>query len=335
MNKKRYSLFCLLVIIILITSLLIIKVDTNKPKEYLNIVSTVYNENNPESEVSMVLYSYSISDDSMKKLIEVPIKATYPIAITDYKNEKVYYSNSEEVYEPDNLYEYDLKTDTIKQLTFGKFLFNDLLILDDKLYANVARRGANVTQPAIFDKKTNEFTYLNKNDDDTWCFSLSYNYSLDKLISLTTSDSEMRSEKVRFETHIRPKTIYSMNLDFKNYEPIYFTDKYEVCLTRQIDDDRILITFDEMMGSEKPRKLKMLYLDSGKEEILDIDGLSEIKSFYPRDNGEGVFILGRSPKLKYELFYYDFKTKGLKNIFENYDLPENHMGFVDFVYTIQ
>ena len=77
------------------------------------------------------------------------------------------------------------------------------------MYVNVARQGATVTQPAIFDKKTNEFYYLNENDDDTWCFSLSYNYTLDKLISLTTSDSEMRTEKVTRETRIRPKTIYS------------------------------------------------------------------------------------------------------------------------------
>lgn len=335
--KKKIYILIIFIILLTFFGIYFFSIYTRyeEPKEYLNIVTISYDENNPNSQVTMVLYDFSISDNKIGKLAEIPIKSTYPVAITDYRNNKIYYSNSNNIYEADNLYEYDLKNKNIKQLTFGKFLFNDLLILNDKLYANVAREGATVTQPAIFDEKTSKFNYLNKNDDDTWCFSLSYNYSLKKLISLTTSDSEMRSEKVTFETHIRPKTIYSMDLNFKNYEALYFTDKYEIRLTRQIDNNRILLTFDKMMGSEEPRKLKMIYLDSGKEEILDIDGLLEIKSFYPKNNGEGIFILGRTTELKYGLFYYEFSSKNLENIFEDYQFPENHKSIVDFVYTIQ
>lgn len=61
---------------------------------------------------------------------------------------------------------------TSTQLAYGKYEFDDLL----KLYANAARPYgpyANAVQPAVFDKETNTFTYLNPDDDDTLFCSFS------------------------------------------------------------------------------------------------------------------------------------------------------------------
>lgn len=305
-------------------------------KEHLHITATAYNNGENDADgISLVLYHYSIPDKKISELLRIPVDPGYPVAFADLPNDKVYFSDSASGDEVDNLYEYNLKTKEKKQLTFGKFLFNDLFVIDNKVITNVAPQFATVTQPAIFDQTTKEFTYLNPNDDDTWCFSLSYNYATKKLLSLTASDSEMRTPKVTEVTHIRPKTLYLMDSDFGNYQPIYHTDEFEIRLTRQLDANRILMTYDPFMGSPKPRTLKMLYIDSQKVEDFDIPGIKEVKSFYPRANAEGVFILGRDTNNQYGLFYYDMVTKNLSNVFENYPLPKDQYSLVDFVYSME
>jgi len=62
--------------------------------------------------------------------------------------------------------------------------------------------------------------------------------------------------------------------------------------------------------------------------------IKEVKSFYPRDNAEGIFILGRDLNNTYGLFYYDLVTKQVSNLFEKYPLPKNHRSLVDFVYSM-
>lgn len=338
--KKKMIVYGSLMFVILLSFITMNNtLEVNKKsilKEYLHITATAYtNGENDNDGVSLVLYRYSIGENKIAELFKIPIDAGYPVAFADIPNDKAYFSNSISGDESDNLYEYNLKTTDTKQLTSGKFLFNDMFIVDDKMFVNVAPQYATVTQPAMFDRKTNQFTYLNPNDDDTWCQSLSYNYSTNKLLSLTTSDSVMRSYNVVAVTHIRPKTLYLMDLDFGNYEPIYHTDQFEVRLTRQLDANRILMTTDPQMGSSEPRTLKMLNLD--RKEIIDFDvpGIKEVKSFYPRDNAEGIFILGRDYNNKYGFFYYDMVKKNVTNVFENYTFPKDHRSIVDFVYSME
>ncbi|MGF9821037.1 hypothetical protein [Brevibacillus agri] len=339
MKKRMITLGSIIVVIIL--AIIAINQHTlegnakRELKEYLHITATVYNNGKNDADgVSLVLYLYSIQDQKMSEILRVPVDPGYPVAFADLRNNKVYFSDSVTGDEVDNLYEYNLKTKERKQLTFGKFLFNDLFIVDNKMITNVAPQFVTVTQPAIFDRTTREFTYLNPDDDDTWCFSLSYNYTTKKLLSLTASDSEMRTRKVTEVTHIRPKTLYLMDLDFGHYQPIYHTDQFEIRLTRQLDRNRILMTYDPFMGSSKPRTLKILYIDSQKVEDFDVPGIKEVKTFYPRDNTEGLFVLGRDANNQYGLFYYDMATKNLSNVFENCPLPKDHHSLVDFVYSM-
>ncbi|MGG1659233.1 hypothetical protein [Brevibacillus sp. NRS-1366] len=335
--KKKWITLGSLVFAILI-SFFAIKHEINTKrelKEYLHITATAYNNGENDNDgVSLVLFRYSIADNKMAELFKIPIDAGYPVAFADIRNNKAYFSNSISGDESDNLYEYDLQTSASKQLTSGKFLFNDMFIVDDKMFVNVAPQYATVTQPAIFDLKTKQFTYLNPNDDDTWYQSLSYNYSTKKLLSLTTSDSVMRSYNVVAVTHIRPKTLYLMDVNLGNYEPIYHTDQFEIRLTRQLDANRILMTTDPHMGSSEPRTLKMLNIDSKEVIDFDVPGIKEVKSFYPRDHAEGLFILGMDYNNQYGLFYYDMVKKNVSNVFENDKLPKDHRSIVDFVYSI-
>lgn len=333
-NKLLLSIFAIFCLIFIL--FLFIGKESKKTKEYLNILTTVYNNGvNDDNGISMVLYLYDIYDKKTSKLAEIPINAYYPVGIYDVNNKKIYYSNSFKLGEADNLFEYDLNTKEIKQLTFGKFLFNDIFIYNEKLYLNVARQYSTVTQPAIMDLKTREITYLDPNDDDTWCFSLSYNYNTNKMLSLATSDSIMRSYRVVAETHIRPKTLYMMDLDFGNYTPVFSTEDYEIALTRQLDDNRVLMTYDPQMAVPEPRKMKLLYLDSKKTEEINIPGIYEFHSFYPRNNAEGMFFTALDDDRNVGFFYYDFNTKKLENLYDTLNFPSSHRAIVNFVYTIQ
>ena len=333
---KKNKLILLILSIIFFLNICVIIHFSNKEREYLNILTTIYNNGIDDSDgISMVLYEYDIQKRYNKKLVEIPITADYPVGIYDKNRNKIYYSNNFKLGDADNLFEYDLKTKRIKQLTFGKFLFNDLFIYKDTLYMNTAREYATVTQPARMDLNTNKITYLNPEDDDTWCFSLSYNYDTKKLLSLTASDAVMRTSKVCTETHIRPKAIYMMDLDFGNYTNVFSTDDYEIRSTRQLDNNRILMTFDPQMGCSAPRKMKMLYLDSKKTENLDIPGIYEVHSFYPRNKGTGMFFTALDDERNLGFYYYDFNTKALDNLYDDLSFPKSHRGIVDFVYTIQ
>lgn len=223
--------------------------DTSKkePAEYLHITATAYNNRqNDDDGISLVLYLYSIRDQTMSEIARFPIDPDYPVAFADLHDNKVYFSESNPGEDFDNL----------------------------------------------------------------------------------------RTPKVREVTFIRPKTLYLMDLDFGNYQPIYHTDQFEIRLTRQLDANRILMTWDPFMGASKPRTLRMLYLDTQKVEDFDVPGIKEVKSFYPRDNAEGIFILGRDLNNTYGLFYYDLVTKQVSNLFEKYPLPKNHRSLVDFVYSM-
>lgn len=304
--------------------------------EYLQIVTLNYkNGKNDDEGVLLDLYEYSISDNKMKEIVELPVNPIYPVAYYDHTRKKVFYSDDHYGYNYDNLYEYDLKTNSIKQVTFGKNEFNDMFVVDDKMYLNVAPQYSTVTKPAIFDMDTYNITYLDDEDNDTWYTSLSYNPSTNKILTVTNSDDEMRTDYVRKVTHIRPKNIISFSPDFKDFEVLYHTEDYEICLARQLDDEHILITYDKSMMSLEPRKLKILDIKNKAVSDYNIPGIEEVYSFYPRNNGEGIFILGRNSEKVYDLYYYDVQRKSIEKVFKSGDLPDSHRSIVDFIYFVE
>ena len=335
--KRKYFLQFSAVLIIVVSLMVMASVMQEKEQqEYLFITTTAYSNGVDEEDgVDLVLYCYSINEHKMTRLMNVPTYAQYPAACVDIKEQKVYYSDGEPGDGYDNLYEYDMATKKINRLSDGKFLFNDIFIVDDTWIVNTARRFATVTQPAIFNQNTKQFAYYDSSDDDTWYFSLSYNYSTGQLLALTTSDKVMRTKKVATETHIRPKTIYTMDMNFQHRTPIYTTDEFEIRLTRQLDESHVLMSVDPFMGAAAPRTLKMLDITNQTVTDYDIPGIKEVSSFYPRDNTQGIYILGKQTTNEYRLYYYDIKSQTLVDIFEEYDLPTDYRGIVDFVYSIQ
>lgn len=309
----------------------------NAIKEYLHITTLAYqNGKNYDDGVALVPYVYDVKRQEIKCFPAIPIEQTvYPIFYYDYRNEKIYHAGAEKGETYDNLYVYDLEKNTDTRITDGKFLFNDFMMADGKLICNAAPEFVTVTRPAIFNQQDNSFMYLNENDEDTWCFSLSYHKSENKLLSLTCSDSEMRTYKVCAETFIRPKTIYMMNPDFTDYKPVFFTDEFEIRSTRQLDSNRIMMAADpRMAGGYSPnRKLKIFNMSTQELSDLEIPDLKQVNTFYPRDNAEGVFIYAKDYDMKASIYYYNMLENTVRNIFEDYEFPPEFCGIVDFTYS--
>jgi len=312
--------------------------DTEKLKEYLFITMTAYtNGIDDAGGVNLLLYCYDIANNQLEKLIDIPIQATFPANCVDFVHQKIYYADANEGEKYDNLFVYDMASGQSTQLTYGKYTFNDMLLIDGSLYVNTARQYATVLQPAVFDIETNTFTYLNSDDDDTWHYSMSYNYSTKRLLLLTCSDSEMRTHRVTAETHIRPKTISFLDKSLKNKQTLFSTEDFEIRLTRQLDEDHILMTVDPYMGSAVPRTLRLLTISTQEITDFPIPGIKQVYLFYPRDNGEGVFLIGKKDTLdsKWWLYYYDLTTEEITEVYQEEDLPNNYRALVNIVYSIQ
>jgi hypothetical protein len=282
----------------------------------------------------LVLYHYSIKDKNMAEVLRAPNDSEYPVAFADFEESTIYFSDCAAGDNWDNLFSYDMASKSIKQLTFGKFLFNDLFMANRNLIATAAPQYKIAIQPAIFNIGTHNFRYLNPDDDDTLSFSLSYNHTTQQLLSLTCSNDEMRSYKVVAETYIRPKTLHLMNVDFSNYRPVYTTGEFEICFARQMDDNRILMTVEPTMIANVPRKLKILYLDSLEVEDVDISGILEITSFYPTYDTTGIYFTGKDVNNYFGLFYYNLIEKELTEIFEQYKASD-YGNIIDFVYYVE
>ncbi|TCU67846.1 hypothetical protein EV204_11190 [Tissierella praeacuta] len=166
MKKERnIKMIFVLLISLMVNSSCQIKEKSEIPKEYLQIIGTKYNNKMDEKDgVSAILYEYDVDEKKVISFQELGEVALYPVGYKDYKNNKVYYSGSNNgLY--DNLYEYNLNTKNKKQLTDGKFVFNDMYIIGDEIFVTAAAEGKTVTQPGKFDFITNNLIYLDAEDD--------------------------------------------------------------------------------------------------------------------------------------------------------------------------
>jgi hypothetical protein len=302
------------------------------PGEYLQIIGTRYVNLKDDSEGDeIVFYLYSLADYKIIETHNLGQVALYPVAAMDAKNQKIYYSGSNnKVF--DNLFVYDIKSGKSEQITDDKMLFNDLLFVKGKLLGTIAPQGKTVLQPAIIDPVHRDIRYYNQSDDDTWFHSFSYSPITNKLLCLTCSDKEMRSPKVREETFIRPKKILLMNPDFSEANVIYETDAFEIRQTRQIDKDYILMITNDSMASSGNRQIQMLTISSGKLTPFYVEGLLEPQSIHPGHDAEHLYILGRNLHNQFSLYDYNIKTKKLDDLLAGYSFPEGHKTIVDFTY---
>lgn len=304
-------------------------------QEYLIITST----SNGPSGKQFIVNCLDIATGELEQLMNIATQwACYPVSAVDFENQKIYYSaagyNGESYDLFDNLFVYDMTDGTSTQLTYGKNEFNDLLIVDGKLYANVARQYANAVQPAVFDYETNTFTYLDPDDDDTLFCSFSPSGEQEHFVTLTCLFSETRTHRVCAETYIEPRTISFLDYDLTHREPVYSTEDFQIYMTRQVDDDHILMTAEDNMLSGNIRNLRLLTISTGEVVPFPIPGMFSVRDFYPRAGGKGVYVVGRAGKWddtrSYALYYYDAATQTTSRV-----SPKEALGsIVNIVYCV-
>ncbi|MGP1449288.1 hypothetical protein [Filifactor alocis] len=303
----------------------------NKP--YLEIVGAKYIDKKDKSKGVINLYClYSIEEDKTIMKEELLPAKGYPVSCLDPNTKKIYYSASAGDDDYENLFVYDRSDKSNNQLTNEKMLYNDIFFAENKLLANVATTGKNVTQPAVIDLNDFKFKYLDENDDDTWIYSFSYSSKTKDLLCLTCSDSGMRTDKVTRVTHIRPKKICSMDLDFSNRKVLFETDKYEILETRRLNKDKVIMVYeDSMLFSD--RKIKIIDVVSKKEFDVEIEDLT-VGSIYPDRTGENIYIWGEKSG-QFAIFEYSLKDKKIiKTLTKKELFGDENISIIDFKYSM-
>ena len=324
-------------IIAAVVSLLLLGCGTESKRnmegmELLHITA-MCSDSNGEKEMLCIVYDAN----EMKTLrsLRLPNHAIYPICIYDADSDGVFLTNSTKTENFDNLHYYIFESDAVEVIARGKYYFSDMIPLgENELLCNVASESATVSQPAIFNSKTKDIKYLDEHDDDTWFHSLSYNPDTQKILAVTCSDEEIRSEKVRNETRIRPKKLEFITPDFSKREVIFETEDYEIRSARQINSNEILMAVDPCMGWDySARKLVCLNLSTKEVTDVEICGIKQIQSFYPSRDGTTLFVLGKDEKGITSVWSYDVVNKTLTDVLSDKDSYEGFEEVVDFVYT--
>ena len=308
----------------------------SKNTELLHITAMCYaNGSDYENGAELLALIYDVNKGSIIKSVQLPNDAVYPTCLYDDMNDKLYLTDSEKNESFDNLYCYDFKSASKEKVTHGKFCFNDLIPLEtNQILCNVAPESATVCQPGIFDCKTKDIKYLDANDDDTWFHSLSYNKDTDKILAVTCSDKEMRSDRVCNETWIRPKKLELLSKDFESRQTIFQTEDYEIRTARQLNDTEVILAVDPCMGWDySARRLFLLNTETKESTEIEIPEITELQSFYPSADGKTIFILGKGKIGKISIYSYSLEDKVLVDLLDDIDSFAGFAEVVDFVYT--
>lgn len=298
--------------------------------ETILVTTTVYsNGKDDEDGIDLVVYTCDADTLELQQLIHRKIYATYPANIIDFEQGIFYFADADERRLYDNLYAYNLVTGEERQLTDGKFAFNDFLMVDGQLYSAAAREYCNAVQPAYFDMDEETFTYRDESDDDTFFASFSYDRYEDAFLVMTFQFSEQRTHRVAAETHITPKTISWLSKDLQEMTPCFFTEDFEINLTRRLDENHILMTTEPYMTAK--RTLKMLNIETQEVTDFDIPGIRQVYMFYPSRDENTIFLIGQDFLPSWHLYRYEMDTQTLTQI----ELPETTRQIVDVLITEQ
>ena len=98
---------------------------------------------------------------------------------------------------------------------------------------------------------------------------------------------------------------------FENVTPLFFTEDFEICLTRRLNENTILMTTEPQMVSGK-RTLKRLDITSQEVENVEIPGIQQVHMFYPSLDGNTLYFVGQAEgKTIWNVYRYALDTQEL------------------------
>lgn len=171
---------CLLVLTAFISTII---GCSNAPHYYISITTT--HATAQQFVFTSNTYTYDLTTQKLKKISSEPYESQYPLTTYDYKNNKVYYSGSDNKdYNNAYIKQYNLATEKTTQLTDYVDAINDMRVLNDHqvfIVGRLKKVRKNTMVPSIYDTKTHKINYLNWNHD-TFATCTNYNPDTKELI---------------------------------------------------------------------------------------------------------------------------------------------------------
>lgn len=171
--KKMKKSFLFLIITILLVGC---QLDSELVNEPMTIQSGLYisftvthavdgSENTFESDI----YCFGIEDKIVRKVTTIPYFSSYPLAVYDDNDKKVYYSrsSSSKVGERDELYQYDIETNETLRLTSSLYGINYIFSTEDTIILGaISEKNTKALGPKIYNKSNGVLQELAWNEDD-------------------------------------------------------------------------------------------------------------------------------------------------------------------------
>lgn len=154
MNKLKYLLS--------VTVLLSLLVGCSESSHYY-ISMTATHATDQEFIFTSNTYMYDLTSKKLKKVSSEPYESQYPLSTYDYKNNKVYYSGSDnKEYGNSYIKQYALSTHKTSKFIDYVDAINDIRILDDHkmfIVGRLKKVKKNTMVPSIYNTKTHKINF--------------------------------------------------------------------------------------------------------------------------------------------------------------------------------
>lgn len=295
----------------------------NAPKTstspYLSITLT-------DKDLMMHFFKYDINSKTITEETQVPMTAQYPLCAVDLKNNVVYYSERDST-KCDQLVKLDLNNNQKEQLTDNLFAISYIIPVENKivlagLKKDDMKKGYRYIELFSYDLESKTLTsWWDENDHDTSVRSLMFNPYTQRFYASLYSSNEKRQKSHKAEQEQTPDVV----------PPVHRIVEYDIngCLLREIyraeeqivqfavstDGEEALLKSAPMVFEK--RDLYLFNLKTGAKELLSIDngtyaGMELEHVFFAPDQKGIYFTSSGSPN---GLYYYDFETKQVQEIF--------------------
>ncbi|MEK5164774.1 hypothetical protein NYE69_20875 [Paenibacillus sp. FSL R5-0527] len=303
--------------------------------DYLSITYTKYtNGTDTNDGMTMEVYSYEIGSKKLTKVTELPYTSQYPLSSASLPEQKIYYS-AEGERDEDELFAYDLKTQSSEQLSSNLFAINRIIpfTADNKLIMVAVKRGEINLKVGFFDKKGGDIRFVDDQDLDTHTWDIAYNPETDKTYAAQYSDAQKRIQMKKANmanTDMIPSNHWIIEIDNATLATRKIIElKAEKILSITVSGDQILIATAKVINSG-PVEYSMVNIQSGERTKLDLP-ITARKGIYLSRDGKGIYYLGEDKNAKTDqrgIFYLDLKTKKSEPIFLQEDGFINNFSFI-------
>lgn len=282
--------------------------DTNKGKVKMDEASSMYISftTTYEKDKKFLIDVLYLNLDSKKvdKITTIPYESQYPLAVYDKNADKVYYSSETKdkagSKAGDQLFEYDINTHKVKQLTTDLYAINYIIPTSDAIYLAARPIDSRVEQPYIIHKGNDKVIKLTW-DPDLYVWNMNIDPQTDTVV-LSGYSSKERDEEIAnqenkpFEYGINSIHLLTQNKHriikktaHGNMNSIWFDEKHDINYiidgeSKHIDDSN---KESELELSNDIHTDNIMY--SSKNGIYYLDGDQQI-CYYDKINREEIVL---------------------------------------------